>query len=133
MAVDRMKRINELLKREISGSLFKFLAESSIDISAITVLEVITSRNLRHARVMVSIRDHHDERDRMLSILRGQRKHIQEQINKNLVLKFTPRLSFEIDGSIEKGDHVLGILSQMEDVVAEDVGEDVGREMENGE
>lgn len=115
MGVDRIERVNELLKREVGGALFRELGSEDIDISAFMVTRVITSRNLRHARVMISIRDHREERDRMLSVLKKHRTEIQEQINRNIVLKYTPRLSFELDTSVERGDHVLDVLSQLEE------------------
>ena len=50
----------------------------------------------------------------MLGLLRHRRGEIQRLINRDLVLKYTPRLAFELDGSIERGDHVLDILMRME-------------------
>lgn len=115
MAVDRMDRINELLRREIGEMLFPLLSGKDVDVSAFTVTRVITSRNLRHARVMISIRDHKDERPQMLSKVKALRKVMQAQINRDLVLKYTPLLSFELDESVEKGDNVLDILSHLDE------------------
>jgi ribosome-binding factor A len=63
---------------------------------------------------MVSIRNHQNERSRMLSLLRKHRGKIQERIGKNVILKYTPRLIFELDTSIEKGDAVLSLLYKMQ-------------------
>ncbi|MDD4872151.1 MAG: 30S ribosome-binding factor RbfA [Kiritimatiellae bacterium] len=114
MTVDRLTRVNELLKREIGEALFQIIKEDDFDLSAVTITHVITSRSLQNARVMVSIRDHQDERPRMLSLLRKHRGKIQERIGKNVILKYTPRLIFELDTSIEKGDAVLSLLHDME-------------------
>ncbi|NQT92053.1 MAG: 30S ribosome-binding factor RbfA [Lentisphaerae bacterium] len=110
----RIERVNELLRREIGGSLFRLITEEQFDLSAVTVTHVVTAPNLRHARVLVSIRDHVEERDGMLSILKRHRKDIQDCINKNLTLKYTPRLSFVLDTSVEKGDNMLSLLSNLE-------------------
>jgi ribosome-binding factor A len=114
MTVDRLTRVNELLKREIGEALYQIIKEDDFDLSAVTITHVITSRSLQNARVMVSIRDHQDERSRMLSILRKYRGKIQERIGKDVILKYTPRLIFELDTSIEKGDAVLSLLHKME-------------------
>jgi ribosome-binding factor A len=114
MAVDRLTRVNELLKREIGLALFQIIKEDDFDLSAVTVTHVTASSNLRNARVQVSIRDHQDQRTRMLAILRRYRGEMQERIAKNVILKYTPRLSFELDTSIEKGDVVLSLLHRME-------------------
>jgi hypothetical protein len=41
------------------------------------------------------------------------RVEMQAMINKDCSLKFTPRLVFELDPSLEKGDHVLAVLSEL--------------------
>ena len=114
MNVDRMTRVNELLRREIGQALFRIMNDAGFDLAAVSVTHVMTSKNLRSARVLVSIRDHEKERDKMLGLLRKHRCEMQEIIGKNVVLKYTPQLTFELDTSVEKGDKVLGILMQME-------------------
>jgi len=114
MNVSRVVRLNELLRREIGEAIFRVVRDERFDMSAVTVTRVITSRDLRHARVMVSIREHRDERGHMLDALRGCRARIQSAINRDLALKYTPRLIFELDESIAKGDDVLGILSELD-------------------
>ncbi len=114
MSVDRLTRVNELLKREIGSLLFRIMNESDFDLSAVTVTRVDTSRNLRSAKVYVSIRDHISERKRMLAMIGRHAPEIQRWINNKINLKYTPRLTFEIDTSIEKGDRVLQVLMNME-------------------
>lgn len=114
MTMRRMTRVNELIRREIAESLFRLMHESNFDLSAVTVTHVITSANLRHSRVYVSIRDHQGERAAMLSMLNHHRVELQGRINKNLGLKYTPKLSFVINPSLEKGNHVLDILNRIE-------------------
>lgn len=112
---DRMTRVNELLRREIGEALFHVITESSFDLSAVTVTHVVTERNLRKARVLVSIRDHEQQRAGMLGLLRRHRRDIQDRISANLVLKYTPRLVFQLDTSVERGDHIVRLLSEMEE------------------
>ncbi len=114
MSTDRIIRVNELLRREIAEALFHVLNEANLDLSAITITRVIASRNLRHARVLVSIRDNENRRAGILGVMAKHRVEIQTLINKDLSLKFTPRLIFELDPSLEKGDRVLSLLSKLE-------------------
>lgn len=114
MKVDRLTRVNELLRREIAEALFGVIHEGEFDLAAVTITHVVTSRDLRTARVFVSIRDHVEERPRFLRLLDRHRQQIQSLINRHLMLKYTPRLTFELDPSLEKGDKVLGLLFQME-------------------
>jgi ribosome-binding factor A len=114
MSVDRIKRVNQLLHREIGAAMYHVLKEDNVDLAALTVTHVITSRDLRHARVLVSVRDHRQDRDAILSALKRKRKEFQEYISQTVVLKYTPRLMFELDGSVEKGDNILNILSHLD-------------------
>ena len=114
MTVDRITRINELLRQEVGNALFYIVKESDFDLSAVTITHVIASHNLQNARIFISIRNHYNKRESMLSVLRKHRGEFQKEINKNLTLKYTPCLSFELDTSIERGDHILSLLSDME-------------------
>ena len=114
MSVDRITRVNELLKREIGDLLFRVMQANVFDLSSVTVTRVETGRDLREARVYVSIRDHEVERPRMLALLTRRRGEFQRRINKDVTLKYTPRLTFVLDTSVEEGDHVLAVLAQLE-------------------
>lgn len=110
-----MTRVNELLRREIGTALFRIVDEADCDLSTVTVTHVVTGSDLRTARVLVSIRSDQGRQRRILALLRKHRADIQEVIHKNIVLKYTPRLSFSLDRSLEQGDHVLDILRGLED------------------
>lgn len=114
MAVDRITRVNELLRQEIGEALFHVFSADVIDLSAVAITQVSVSRDLRSARVMVSILGHENERQRMLSVLLRRRGAIQSRINKDLGLRYTPRLTFELDTSVERGDQMLALLTKLE-------------------
>ena len=113
MSVDRLVRVNELLKREIGLSLFRVVTEGDFDLSAVTITKVSVSKDLATARVLVSIRDHEKDRGQMLERLRAYRGAIQKMVSSAVVLKRTPRLHFELDTSIEEGDRVLQLLANL--------------------
>jgi ribosome-binding factor A len=66
----------------------------------------------------VSIRDNHEKREGILAMLQRCRSEIQRHINRDLLLKYTPRLTFDLDTSVEKGDAMLGLLLKMEEETA---------------
>jgi len=113
MSHRRITRVNELIRREIGEALFRLMNEREFDIAAVTVTRVTTSPNLRNARVYVSIREHEEDRDTMMALIRTHRRELQKQLGRNLTMKYTPRLSFHLDESIERGDHVLKLLSEI--------------------
>jgi len=114
MPSGRIIRVNELLKREIAEDIFRLFSNGRFDTSAITITRVETAPDLREANVFVSIFGHEDGRVEMIRFLNRHRKEVQARMSKNVKIKYTPRLHFKHDTSIETGDRVLGILSQLD-------------------
>ena len=114
MGMQRIVRVNEILKREIAESLYRVLDPTAFDHSAVTITRVITSADLQHARVMVSIRAPAARQRLLLEHLRRHRGAIQAFFSKHVTLRYTPHLIFEIDESIVGGDHVLSMIAQLE-------------------
>ena len=129
MSVRRMNRVNELLKREIGQQLYRIVDECDIDMSAVTITRVVTSGDLRNAQVFVSVRDGDKSPKAVVSRLRRYRVELQSLISRNIVLRFTPRLSFTLDTSLQEGDRVLGILRDLE---VEPVQEEEQHDSEEG-
>jgi ribosome-binding factor A len=123
MSYKRLARVNALLRREIGEALYHVFAGESIDLGAVTVTSVNCASNLRNATVLVSIFGHENERDAMLRRLSRKAGELQSMINRDLTLKYTPRLTFKLDRSVEKGDHVLDILAHMPEVNVENKGD----------
>lgn len=115
MAVDRLERVNSLVRREIAEAVPGVLAGSGIDVAAITITGVRVASNLRNATVSVSIFGHEDMRGTILNALRERKREFQRLINRDIHLKYTPVLEFVFDGSLAKGDHLLDVLSKMEE------------------
>jgi len=131
MGSQRITRVNELLKREIAAYLYRLIHEGSFDLSAVTVTHVVTASNLRNARVFISIRDHVEERNEMMNVIRSHRLSIQQHINQAMRLKYTPHLNFELDRSIEKGDHVLNLITELEQQYGDSSSEPTDPESES--
>ena len=114
MGIPRLVRVNELLKREIAEDLYRNFAMTDFDAAALTVTRVECAADLRDANVFVSIFGHENERDRMISYLNRHRQEIIRLMLKRVKLKYTPRLHFILDESLEGGDHILSLLAEME-------------------
>jgi ribosome-binding factor A len=112
-----------LLRRAIGEALYKVFAGDPIDLASVTITRVETSRNLRNATVSVSIFGHEDDRGAMLRKLAKKADALQFIINRELTLKYTPRLRFMLDGSVAQGDRVLDVLSKLD--IPEDDEEEI--------
>ena len=102
MAVDRIERVDSLLKRVIAEAMFSVMQGDTVAPGLITVTDVHCGKDLRDATVKVSVFGD--------DALKGR---FQQIINREVRLKFTPRLLFQLDRSLEKGDEVLAILDKL--------------------
>ena len=114
MSVDRLERVNVLVRREIAEAIPAVMSNTGIDLAAVMVSNVRVASNLRNATVSISILGHQKERGSILAAFRSKRNEFQKLINRDIRLKYTPVLQFVLDDSVEKGDHVLDVLSKME-------------------
>lgn len=111
-APDRLTRVNELLKREIADLIEK---EDFGGSCLVSVTGVRSSCDLRNAHVGISVFGGGDDAKRKaIRILLKHRADIQRKIARDLTLKYTPVLKFELDSNIENGDKVLSIIEEME-------------------
>ena len=114
MGTPRLVRVNELLKREIAEDLQRNNSMSDFNVAAITVTRVECAADLRDANVFISIFGQEDQRASMIAYLNRHRQEIIRLMIKRVKLKYTPRLHFILDESIEGGDNILSILAEME-------------------
>ncbi len=114
MGTPRLVRVNELLKREIAEDVHRNFSLTDFDTAAVTITRVECAPDLRDANVFVSIFGHEDERDRMISHLNRHRQEVIRMMIKRVKLKYTPRLHFILDETIEDGDRILSMLAEME-------------------
>ena len=71
--------------------------------SFVSINEVSTSPDLRHARVFVSSFDEGADRAEVLSRLKAASGFFRSELGNRMRLRYTPELSFTWDDSIERG------------------------------
>lgn len=114
MGVDRLERVNSLLKRVIAESMYSVMQGDTVQPGLITVTDVKCGKDLRDATVRVSIFGDDALKETAIRHLKHNAKRFQQIINREVRLKFTPRILFQLDRSLEKGDEVLAILSRLD-------------------
>ena len=114
MSEKRMARVNELIKRTLAEHMHRVLGGSGFDLVAASITRVKTSPDLKDAYVYVSILGHEGERENMIQFLSRHRKDFQSDLGSSIRLRYTPRIWFRLDESIEQGDHVLKIIAELE-------------------
>ena len=106
----RVVRVNELVKREISHVLHTRHQAESVDIS---ILGVDVSPNLRNANVFYAT--HGDAEKRILAERFFSRNHesIRRELGKTVTLKFLPHLHFMYDKGADHGEHLNELLDSL--------------------
>ena len=108
MAVDRITRVNELLKREIAETLER-RRPPELAGTLVSVTEVRCSADLRNATVKLSI--YGGNAGTALQHVRRLRAELQRELASSLGFNRTPVLDFRIDDRIAAGDRVLELLN----------------------
>ncbi len=127
MSVDRLQRLDSLLRRVIAESMFQVLQGDSVAPGTVTVTKVSCGKDLRDATVYVSVFGDDAFKHRAIRHLQSRARRFQQAINAQVRMKFTPRLLFKLDLSIEKGDAVLALIDSL-NIPADDNGQSVPTE-----
>ena len=111
--VDRLIRVNELLKRELAEAIGRGVSFSPGVLASVT--EVKASVDLRNATVYVSLfGGTPDQQEATMRELIRTKAEFQHVIAQKLGFKHTPVLFFKRDLRQEKGDRVLELLNEAE-------------------
>lgn len=108
-----MERVNELLRAEISELIARNLKDPRVS-GTISVTEVETSPDLRHAKVYVSIMGSEEQRRESLAALKHAAGFFRHELGERLTLRRVPELDVRLDESIERGDRIMRLLKQIQ-------------------
>jgi len=106
-----MRRVNEAV-REVLSDAMKLLKDPRVGF--VTVTDVRTSPDLRHAKVYVSVLGSQSERAETMAGLASAHGVLQTAVNRELRMKRTPTLDFVYDDTAERADRLERILADME-------------------
>jgi ribosome-binding factor A len=108
----RHQRVRELLKREIGEVIRREISVNEAGL--ITVNDVGVAGDLKSATVYVGIIGGSNQQRKGLEVLKKERSRLQGLVARSVILKYTPKLRFVLDDSIERGNRVLGIIDEIE-------------------
>ena len=107
---ERLRRVNEAV-REVLTEAIPELKDPRIGFLTITGVE--TSRDLRHARVFVSVLGSEKRRIQTLAGLKAAQGVLQGRLGRELRLKNTPLLAFQYDPSVERGVRMSRLIDEL--------------------
>ncbi len=103
----RTARVNEVL-REVLAETIERMADADERLTLLTVTAVATEPDLRHATVLFA-----SLQETQTAALEDVRLRLQSAVARELRLKRTPKLSFEVDPAVSTGQRVEDILREL--------------------
>lgn len=109
----RPERVAEAIRHTVAAFLTGNLRDPRIGFVTVTGVEV--SADLGHARVRVSVMGSEEEKAKSLEGLASAARFLRAQIAKELPLRVTPELRFELDRGLEHAQRINRVLRDLEE------------------
>ena len=98
---NRIEKVNSLIQQILGQIMLPYLKSIS---GIVTIRKVETSRDLRWAKVWITIVDADDEAT--LNYLKNNIYDIQGELNRAVEMKIVPRISFHLDTTARYAQHI---------------------------
>ncbi len=108
-----MTRVSGLVKAELGRLIAR---ERLFEDLVVTVTSVEVAPDLRNAYIHVSHIGGDITEEQLVTALEKAAPEWQREISHRLHIKYTPRLNFRYDPSLARGDRVMEILHEIEDL-----------------
>ena len=108
----RLERVNQLIKEEVSAVLQRELKDPRLGF--VTVTDVETAKDLRVAKVFVSVLGDDKQWTASMAALTSARGFIRSWLRQNLDLRVVPDLDFRADRSMEHAAKIQSLLKKVE-------------------
>ncbi|HHP51409.1 MAG TPA: 30S ribosome-binding factor RbfA [Moorella mulderi] len=109
----RVGRVAEQIKKEVAAILRNELKDPRLEAGLISITDVELSKDLRHAKIYVSIYGTEEQKNEAMEGLERATGFVRREIGKRLSLRYTPEIAFKLDPSIERGDRIHRLLVQV--------------------
>ncbi len=112
MANQRIIRINEEIRKELSELIRDGIKDPRVSNTMISVIDVETTSDLKIAKVFISILDEAKKEEALLG-LNAASGYLRKEIARRINLRNTPQLVFKIDESIAYGMKMSAMISKV--------------------
>jgi ribosome-binding factor A len=112
MPSGRMRRVDEAIRQVLGDAVAGELKDPRVGF--VTVTDVRTSADLRHARVYVSVLGDAEQRDATMAGLRSAHGFLQGKVASELHLKRTPTLELHYDDTTDRALRVDALIDEIE-------------------
>ena len=109
MSYNRIDRISEEVRREVDRIIREELSDPRIA-GTFSVTHADVTRDLRHAKIYVSVLED-DKREGMMKALKRAAGYIRRALGQNIIIRYSPELTFVSDENIAYGVHIAKVLA----------------------
>ena len=110
----RADRVAEAIREEVATFLTEGVKDPRV-VGFVTVTGVDVSKDLRHAKIFVSVMGEDAERKATFEGLNSLASHLRSRLAKALRLRLAPEIEFRIDRSIENAARIETLLTKLRD------------------
>jgi ribosome-binding factor A len=107
----RPTRVGEQMKKELSDIIGRKIKDPRIGF--VTVTDVEVTGDLQQAKVYISVLGDNEQRENTLKGLAKAKGFIRTEIGKRIRLRKIPEIQFEFDESIDYGNRIETLLSEL--------------------
>ncbi|AUS09129.1 30S ribosome-binding factor RbfA [Laceyella sacchari] len=111
MARIRVSRVGEQVKKELSQIIQQEIKDPRIGFVTVTAVEM--SGDLQVAKVYISVMGSADQKSQTLSGLEKAKGYIRSEVGRRIKLRHVPELVFVIDNSLDRGEHISRLLTEV--------------------
>lgn len=109
----RAERVSQQIQQQVSIMFARQVSDPRL--AGVNVTRVEVTGDLRYAKIFVApIQDDQEATAEMMDALENATGFFRREIAGNLDLRFAPEIRFLLDRAIEKGEHFLEVLSQVQ-------------------
>ena len=110
--IDRVRRVSELVRRQVSHFILRELADEGLGIVSVTAVDM--SRDLLQATVYVSSFARDSDIDNIIMVLEENVPAVRRDLAQSLHLRRVPNLNFRYDESVERARRLTTMIDELE-------------------
>ena len=109
----RAERVNDLLRQELDSLLRREAKDPRLQ-TMWSITDVEVTRDLRHAKVFVSVLGSEEEAESTLAGMTAARSYLRRELSHRLnSMHHIPEITFRRDTSIERGARMSAVLDEL--------------------
>lgn len=106
----RARRLAERIKVLVAEALERTVKDP--DLGFVTITEVRVTPDLQHAKIFYTVFGSEDDRTRSSEIIERNRGRIRGEVGRQLSIRLTPTIEFELDDVQDNAAHLNDLLAQ---------------------